>query len=147
MCIRDRGGGLRRGRRPALAVGDGAAAGGEDGGVAVAVLAALLAFAAAGGTRRGVAARSSGAKGRVSRVPLRVTLTLMYSAPSASGLPTSMTAPVPPARRRTRGVAPLSSWARKSATSASVRAGSADPVDRAAGMSTCLLYTSDAADE
>src|SRR5659263_376977 len=48
-----RGGGWRRGRRPALAVGAGAADGGEDGGVAVAVLVALPAFAAAGGTRRG----------------------------------------------------------------------------------------------
>ena len=41
---------MRRGRRPVLPVGAGAADGGEDGGVAVAVLAALLAFAAAGGT-------------------------------------------------------------------------------------------------
>src|SRR5664279_2774237 len=92
----------------------------------------LPSAAAAAFAPRAADARSSGAYGRVSRVPLRVTLTLMYSGPSASGSPTLTTAPVPPPRRRTRGVLPRSSWARRSATSASVRAGWAG---RAGGMS------------
>src|SRR5450755_1250376 len=133
-----RGGGVRGGRRLAL-VEDGPAGGGGAGGAGAADTGAgVLPFASAAFGPREVDARSSGAKGRVSRVPLRVTLTLMYSGPSVSGSPTLTTVPVPPAWRRTRGVAPRSRWARSSVTSVSVRAGDAA---RAGGITPPYLLS------